>query len=173
MNVQHSREEGDRVLQEIGRLLGETVVRAGQEAVVARVLGDEFGVLLPGADTDVAFRLMEDFRRAVEQFFAAADTGPRITVSVGVASAPRDASGAVDLRRKAENGPWRAKKGNRNRVALPSDERMVLKTTYYATGKLERLSALAARLRTTEASLLRQALDGLLRRFADTPAISR
>jgi diguanylate cyclase (GGDEF)-like protein len=171
INQRCGREDGDRVLREIGHLLEEAGRSAGVDTVVARMRGDEFAMFFPDRDADDAFAILEDTRRKAEQakLGCSGEDGPRVTISAGIAASPRDATGVADLLRKAEDGLWRAKKGNRNRVGLPSDERMVLKSTYYATGQLERLSALAAQRHTTEASLLREALDDLLRKFADQP----
>ncbi|MGI8553158.1 MAG: GGDEF domain-containing protein [Dehalococcoidia bacterium] len=162
---------GNRVLTQVGKILQE-VASGDATNMTARLRGDEFAIFFPEQDADDAFAIVEEARRRVQDA-ALSGTGaadvPRVTISAGVAASPRDATGVTDLLRKAEDGLWRAKKGSRNRIGLPSDDRMVLKSTYYATGQLERLGALAAQRHTTEASLQREALDDLLRKYADQP----
>ena len=170
VNDRYGHDAGTRVLHEVARVLAEVVQSADPENLATRLRGDEFAAFFPNQDTDLAFAVMEEVRRRIqESTFAgdAAEGGIRVTISAGVAASPRDATGVTDLWRKADDGLWRAKKGNRNRIGLPSDERMVLKSTYYAPGQLERLSALANQRRTTEASLLREALDDLLRKYTE------
>ena len=61
-----------------------------------------------------------------------------------------------------------SKVSGRNKVSLPlSDSRMVTKTSYYTTTQLERLSQLARLVKRNEASLLREALDELLKKYDD------
>lgn len=170
INDQQGRDAGDLVIRGVGRALAETAERAGDGSIAVHLRGDEFALLFPERDTDEAFAFVEEARRRVQDARLGAtgsDGFAGVTISAGIASSPRDATGITDLLRKAEDGLWRAKKGSRNRIGLPSDDRMVLKSTYYATAQLERLGALAAQRRTTEASLLREALDDLLRKYAD------
>ena len=170
VNDRYGHDAGTRVLHEVARTLAEVVQSADPANLATRLRGDEFAAFFPDQDTDQAFAVMEDVRRRVQEATFAGDGaegGIQVTISAGVAASPRDATGVTDLWRKAEDGLWRAKKGNRNRIGLPSDERMVLQSTYYAPSQLERLSALANQRRTTQASLLREALDDLLRKYAD------
>ena len=50
-------------------------------------------------------------------------------------------------------------------MAIYVEEKMVLKSNYYSRASLARLSKLAGRLNRTEASLLREALDDLIRKL--------
>lgn len=164
------RDGGDRMLGEVGRVLKAAVVAHGRQSIAARMRGDEFALLFPDQDTDEAYSVVEDTRRTLATWFQAdadAVNVPGLGISAGIAASPRDATGVTDLLRKAEDGLWRAKKHGRNRIGLPAEDRMVLKSTYYAPGQLERLAALASRRRSTEAALLREALDDVLRKYAD------
>lgn len=170
VNDRLGREAGDQVLRAVATILAEAAVSAHPSNITARLRGDEFALFFPDHDADDAFATLEEARRRVQEANLAGEPAPGvapITISAGIAASPRDATGVTDLLRKAEDGLWRAKKGSRNRIGLPSEERMALKSTYYAPAQIERLGALAGQRRATEASLLREALDDLLRKYAD------
>lgn len=87
---------GDRLLQEVARVLGETV-RA--QDTVARQGGDEFAVLAPETGPEAAQTLAERVERALEEI----DTdGPRIGVSVGWAVYPIDGQERMVLLERAD-----------------------------------------------------------------------
>lgn len=107
---------GDRALQ---RLAGVLRRRCGEGQLAARLEGDCFAVLLPGAAPAEA----EIFAMRVRQ--AAADdrrgtdgeSGPPVTVSVGVASFDAADRSPDDVYRRADAALKRAKRDGRNRVA--------------------------------------------------------
>ena len=86
---------------------------------------------------------------------------------MGVASGPRDGDTVEAVLSRAQSALRRAKALGRDRVASPPDDRMVMKTSYYAQTQLERLKALAASLDVGESTLLREALEDLLLRYKD------
>lgn len=55
----------------------------------------------------------------------------------------------------------------RGRVVIYVEEKMTLKSNYYSRASLDRLSKLASATERTEASLLREALDDLLKKHRD------
>lgn len=183
INEEHGHRAGDEVLRRLARILksnfkdiGAVGRIGGHEAAIAgaigRIAGDEFIVILPGQHADSAFILAEEVRRLVADSPIALRLGGRdyelrFTISGGIATFPGDASEQVDLLRKADEALYRAKRSGRNRISLPAAAQMVTKTSYYTQIQLERLSDLARRLGKTEASLLREALDDLLRRYED------
>lgn len=62
----------------------------------------------------------------------------------------------------------RAPGTGRNKVALPLDDaRMITKTSHYTGTQLERLATLAKSVGRSEATLLREALDDLLKKYND------
>jgi len=71
-------------------------------------------------------------------------------------------------RREADQAVYLAKISGRNKVSLPlSDSHMVTKTSYYTGTQLERLAQLARMVKRNEASLLREALDDVLKKYND------
>src|SRR5437868_5015640 len=85
INDAHGHLEGDRLLQEVGRVLVENV--RGTD-VVARQGGDEFSVLVPEADIDGATLLAHRIEEALAAI-EAADQAP-VRASIGVAVFPQD-----------------------------------------------------------------------------------
>lgn len=116
INDGHGHAVGDRAIQEVARVLTESV---RDTDLVCRYGGEEFCIALPGIDIESAMRLAERLRRRVEDecgpiVFGSSDG--RMTTSVGVASVrfeARDAAGLVDL---ADQALYAAKKSGRNRV---------------------------------------------------------
>lgn len=103
---------GDEVLCKVARVL-ETETRAVD--VVARVGGDEFAILLPGASTVATEAIAERLRRAVHA--ALAEHGTSVGVSIGVAVGPNAGDTLEDLWQAADGAMYDAKRGGGNAVA--------------------------------------------------------
>lgn len=108
---------GDSVLCALAATL-QGLLRAG--TLLARWGGEEFVVLIPGADTQAASGLAERLRAAVENLRR--EDLPPITISVGVASL----SGRTRLRPEglfdeADGALYAAKTAGRNRVVVVSE----------------------------------------------------
>jgi diguanylate cyclase (GGDEF)-like protein len=85
--------------------------------LAARIGGEEFVLLLPGAGRKDAYRVAESLRRAVAVLDAGLD-GP-VTVSIGVSSqVPVGSVGSESLLQRADEALYRAKREGRNRVVL-------------------------------------------------------
>ena len=87
-------------------------MRAGGIAVVARVGGDEFGLVVPDADGSRALALAEAARTAVE---AAAAMRGSLRCSAGIACYPEDARNAGALLQLADGALSWAKDSGRGR----------------------------------------------------------
>jgi diguanylate cyclase (GGDEF)-like protein len=113
---------GDVVLRDFGALLVQTA-RAGD--MVARTGGEEFSILLPDTDPSGAYRagvrLCESVR--LHPFMA---NGKRlhVTISVGVVSSGGSGAdtAAINLKERADEALYAAKRGGRDRVRVWNEE---------------------------------------------------
>lgn len=116
-NDNHGHDAGDMVLRAIGDKMqelfqhGETPCRFG---------GEEFSVLLPGADRTAAADLAEALRTTVEETTIryGADELPRVTISIGVATYPDHGELPQDLLNAADRALYDAKAAGRNCVRI-------------------------------------------------------
>jgi diguanylate cyclase (GGDEF)-like protein/PAS domain S-box-containing protein len=114
VNDEHGHPVGDLVLKAIAQLLCQG---ARASDMVARIGGEEFGLLLPDATQETAHLVAERIRKAVEEADIATGTGAplKVTISIGLAQIGDDASfdHALAL---ADAALYRAKENGRNRV---------------------------------------------------------
>jgi diguanylate cyclase len=150
LNESEGPERADAVLGEVERAL---VAGLPEQAIVGHVRGDEFCAAVPDAAPEELLIALDGVRRAV---------AAHLPLSAGVAGRPTHGAGADELLSAADTALVRAKQAGGDRVLIATEERMVLKTSYYSRPALHRLAKLAARTGRTEASLLREALDALL-----------
>lgn len=106
----HAR--GDEVLEEVAAAL---VLSTRSHDVVARIGGDEFAVLLPGATEAAGRAVAEGVRREVGRALRRENDG--ITVSVGVATGQNPMPSFEDLLRKADLAMYAGKRAGGNRVS--------------------------------------------------------
>jgi diguanylate cyclase (GGDEF)-like protein len=118
-NDNHGHDAGDMVLRAVGTCL-ENLFR--NEDVPCRFGGEEFVVLLPGADSDTAARRAEQLRSKVEALVVryVEKSLPRVTVSIGVAAFPEAGDFPDVVLKAADEALYRAKESGRNRVELSS-----------------------------------------------------
>jgi diguanylate cyclase (GGDEF)-like protein len=110
INDGHGHTTGDAVLRAVADTLRRSL-RAYD--LVYRFGGEEFVVVLPGADEHRAARLAEELRRAVA---AEPMAGLHVTVSLGVAASPPGAFDFHAVFRDADVALYRAKSHGRDRV---------------------------------------------------------
>jgi diguanylate cyclase (GGDEF)-like protein len=165
INAEFGAEAGDQVLRTLARLVTEST-----SGDVYRITGDEFAVVMPGMSLEDAFLHLESLRKQIEgaaRQFGLPDQRA-VTVTIGVAQRPRDAKDARGLLEASAAALQAAKEGGRNRVGLPPNEEMVMKSCYYPATSVRKLNTLAKRLSRKESHLLREALDDLFRKY-DVP----
>jgi len=114
---------GDELIRGVAELLTDG---AGESGMAARFGGEEFCLMLPGANAEEARALVEGLRRHVERLeFTLVDGEPpmKATLSAGIAALPAHGTTAEELLRAADAAVYDAKLGGRNRVrvALPGD----------------------------------------------------
>jgi diguanylate cyclase (GGDEF)-like protein len=114
VNDSYGHQVGDQVLKWIAGLLKE---EAGEEGMPIRYAGDEFMMLLVHHNRQAA---METGKRFIDRVRSEIfrpdgfDVDLRITLSIGVASAPEDAQTSKELIQKADVALYYAKKIGRN-----------------------------------------------------------
>ncbi|HOW27444.1 MAG TPA: diguanylate cyclase [Elusimicrobiota bacterium] len=109
-NDKHGHQAGDLLLQEAGRLVRECV-RASD--VVARYGGDEMSLFLPRSTKMEAVPIAEKIRQQIEENLHEMD----ITISIGLAQYPDDATNKDDLIAAADEVLYRAKEFGGNKVS--------------------------------------------------------
>jgi len=117
---------GDAVLQGIANVFR---AELRQYDVPTRFGGEEFAILLPETSPEKAVEIAERIREAVaaQLFDVETSSEPiRATVSIGVASFPRDGDDANELIHQADLAVYRAKLQGRNRVLAASSEPLLL-----------------------------------------------
>jgi diguanylate cyclase (GGDEF)-like protein len=114
VNDTYGHAAGDRVLQELGRVLK----RVKRETdLVARFGGEEFCVLCEETDARGARLLAERVREELESTELVTELGPlKVTASLGVATFPDHASTAADLFVQGDRALYEAKNRGRNQV---------------------------------------------------------
>ncbi len=109
-------QRGDDILKKIAEIMKGTV---RSDTFIARYGGEEFAVLLPNVGEDVAFRVAERVRSAVQEYpFEGQESMPGgvLTISVGVSSYPSKARSDAELIKNADDACYRAKFLMKNRV---------------------------------------------------------
>jgi diguanylate cyclase (GGDEF)-like protein len=121
INDRHGHDAGDQVLVWFATLLDETVNEAG---FPIRYGGDEFVLVLPSLNRDQARQVAHGLLQTIrDRPFVLREQGTAlpITVSIGIASAPRDATTGKSLFQAADAALYHAKKSGRNQVASASE----------------------------------------------------
>lgn len=112
VNDTYGHGKGDEVLAAVGAVLEST---ARESDLAGRWGGEEFLVLLPGADREGAVVAAEKLRKAIAAITVVGVDTP-IRASLGVAVMPDDASDVTMLVRNADRALYSAKARGRDRV---------------------------------------------------------
>ncbi|HXL01843.1 MAG TPA: diguanylate cyclase [Candidatus Atribacteria bacterium] len=113
INDTYGHPAGDKVLQDLGKIL---ISSTREEDLVFRFGGEEFIIILH-EEKERAQKVAERIRQRVENFSREGKEGPsKFTISLGVASYPKDAQTPRELLIKADQALYQAKKQGRNQV---------------------------------------------------------
>jgi diguanylate cyclase (GGDEF)-like protein len=118
INDDHGHQVGDQVLRSVAACIGRAI-RSGDTAF--RFGGEEFLVLLPGADADQAAQVAERMRKSIAE--SPVDLGDRVirlTASFGVVQWRTGREDWDGLIKRADQALYQAKHGGRDRVVSPS-----------------------------------------------------
>ena len=114
LNDTYGHQFGDAVLKRVAQLLKEGVYETD---FVGRYGGEEFGIVLPRADSAGVLRKAETIRARIEaEVFSQGLEKVRLTVSIGIAHFPRDGRAPAEIVGRADTALYAAKEGGRNRV---------------------------------------------------------
>lgn len=114
LNDTYGHQFGDAVLRRVAQLLKDGVYETD---FVGRYGGEEFGIVLPRADSVGVLRKAETIRARIEaEVFSQGLEKVRLTVSIGIAHFPRDGRAPEEIVGRADAALYAAKEGGRNRV---------------------------------------------------------
>ena len=119
-NDTYGHQEGDDALVTIARVLSR---RVGNDALVGRLGGEEFAVVLPRTCPDSAFAVAEECREALAR---AAVQGSGLSCSAGVASYPADDPHGDRLLEYADGALYWAKRSGRAQTRRYDPHEVVL-----------------------------------------------
>lgn len=122
-NDTYGHATGDRVLQTVAHAVKDTL---REPDVCSRHGGEEFAVLLPNTPGDSAYYVAERVRRTLRDTRYTGlglPTEANVTISIGVATCPRDATVLDDLMELADKALYQAKADGRDTVVLWGAER--------------------------------------------------
>lgn len=112
---------GGKTLVEVAQRIKDTVK---DEGMISRYGGDEFVIILPGADSVRAYQVAENVRKGIEAwpFLVEEGLNKRITASFGVANYPAHAKSTQELLQKADKAMYKVKETGKNRTAIAEGE---------------------------------------------------
>ena len=114
LNDTYGHQFGDAVLRRVAQLLKAGVYETD---FVGRYGGEEFGIVLPRADSAGLLRKAETMRARIEaEVFSQGLEKVRLTISIGISHFPRDGHTPEELIAVADKALYAAKENGRNRV---------------------------------------------------------
>lgn len=139
-------------------------------ALFARYVRDSFLVVYLGLTLEEAFLEGEQLRRRLSETTFKVVDGDQIheivcSFGAGVATYPGDPEDHHELIGLAEEASRRAVEAGGGRTILGRATNLTPKTSHYSPSQLDRLRELRNHLKRSDASLLREALDDLLRKY--------
>jgi diguanylate cyclase (GGDEF)-like protein len=106
---------GDQLLCAVADRLAHALDRRGH---IARFGGDEFILICPGANQEIAEQIADDVMVEFSHDFDVSGYHLTITASMGIAVAPQDGHGSEELLQHADMALYKAKHAGRNRYSF-------------------------------------------------------
>jgi|LGOV01.1.fsa_nt_gb diguanylate cyclase (GGDEF)-like protein/putative nucleotidyltransferase with HDIG domain len=121
INDSYGHSAGDKVLKDIGKIILRSVPK---NMKVFRYGGEEFVVVLLNHDTEMAMVVAEEIRRNIAKSIQLKEDAHYIstTISIGLASYPKDAITVQELIDKADSAMYYAKQNGRNQCRCYDQE---------------------------------------------------
>lgn len=119
-NDSYGHPTGDKALAEVAGVLKQSSRSIDH---LTRYGGEEFAVILPNCDRAESIKAAERHRAAIESHDIYIPEKKNVTVSIGVASYPLDATEGLSLLEMADQALYTAKHEGRNRVVCCSSEK--------------------------------------------------
>ena len=114
VNDVFGHEVGDKLLIEVSR----RIQQAAHGGVVARLSGDEFGLIIDGVQPDAAKALAKRLSDAMQDEFVVDGRSMRIGLTTGISIFPRNGNGGEALLANADAALFRAKAKSRGSVSF-------------------------------------------------------
>lgn len=114
-NDNFGHDAGDLILKQLGQLLKQNYRKTD---CLVRLGGEEFGILLPNTDSDMAFHLLEEFRQLIARRDMPVGDGLslRISLSIGLYTAESHRLSLDQLLKNADDALYLAKNAGRNQT---------------------------------------------------------
>jgi diguanylate cyclase (GGDEF)-like protein len=122
INDRYGHRTGDVVLQELAQFLGNSI---RESDFLCRYGGEEFAIILPNTDENDALVLAEKVHRSLDANPPAARIlarEDRVTITMGIATAPREAQSVEELITLADRRLYTGKNAGRNRIVSFREE---------------------------------------------------
>ncbi|MCP4433521.1 MAG: diguanylate cyclase [Gammaproteobacteria bacterium] len=115
INDTHGHGIGDKAIRAVGRKI-KAIIR--ETDIAGRIGGEEFGVILPETDSEMAVALAEKLRIAFTEIaVTTTNTTVKLTASLGIADSKPNFS-LDDIMTRADSALYKAKDQGRNRVIV-------------------------------------------------------
>jgi len=165
LNDQYGRDCGDRILEFVEDVLKKNL----PENVKFKRFSDEYFIYTTDCSLESLFMELQEIKKTIaSSHITYSDKWVTFTISGTVGELNRNAASIEKMMNILSEGLRNSKQAGRNTITfapMEREQKMILKSSYYLKSELEGLTKLSKILERTESSLLREALDDLLRKY--------